>query len=59
MLPDACGRADMTPPPRPTEIVRDRVERLIREVHQIRMMIWDREWAGGRHGDAPDPPRLP
>lgn len=49
----------MTPPPLPTETLRDRVERAILEVYRIRMMIWDREWAGGKHGDAPEPPRLP
>lgn len=34
----------------------ERVEALIEEVVSIRVEIWDREWAGGRHREAPPKP---
>lgn len=34
----------------------ERVERAIETVMALRVAIWDREWAGGKHREAPPKP---
>jgi len=47
----------MTPPKAdPIPNLLATVERLIEDVMALRLAIWDREWAGGRHRDAPPRP---